>query len=288
MNASTDILARSNARTRLAKYRARVVRALESIAKHHPNAHPDCVARESDWRNARRGWLGSAHGLSLHAREAGDRGRRDAYVSAPWELVDGWRDAGDVADIARREGWYGRDWDAAWYSDAHRCNTYVPHVWQLPARDGTPQYVAGYVENESGLGSGIDARRATGYVVLSLTCDGRALELHNTLRDAARDAMSLAERNAERERDESERYDEAFRTSDKRDSERDSVRASRRAVHEAARALRVARETGDGDTLAPFARRVIADERARVARSVERIRTLTKELRTLAHDDFPA
>ncbi len=63
------------------------------------------------------------------------------WIETPSEL---WRFTGTVYDIARAEG-YGRDYPRGWYTrhdDFDETTSGV--VYQLPARNGVPQYIAGY------------------------------------------------------------------------------------------------------------------------------------------------
>ncbi len=122
------------------------------------------------------------------------------YASIPSDVLDGLRDCGTVPDILGHR--YG-----GWYADAFQDETYTGNVWQLPARNGEPQFIAGYVEQNSG------------YAVLDAT-RGR-LTLFDDREDAARAADGLAERHAERNREHDERWQEASR----HDSEREDARS---------------------------------------------------------------
>lgn len=88
------------------------------------------------------------------------------------------RDCGDAHDIApraiRHTGWYGDE-----YGD----NLCVGHVWQMPARDGTPRYVPGY--------------RWTDADIVTLY----PLDVHEDKADAAASADGYAECAAELERE---------------------------------------------------------------------------------------
>lgn len=225
---------------RLRGYRAALARSLETIRKHRTPEEAEAFIKSGGYTSPlshRYSWMGAAHGLNI---DADDKAR--GYVSAPWELVDAWRDVGDVSDILERS----RAYPGVYYSDAYQGETYVGHVWQLPARDGSPRYVAGYCEDQSGTlrGTSIDGRRAGGYVVLS--CDAHGLELFDDKEEAARAADGLAERMAEKQREYDERWQEASQENDKRDEARDAMKRARADVHESAEALRELRDARDG------------------------------------------
>lgn len=156
----------------------------------------------------------SAHGPTFS--ECGN------YASIPSDVLDGLRDCGTVPDILGNR--YG-----GWYADAYQDETYTGNVWQLPARNGEPQFIAGYVERDSG------------YAVLDAT-RGR-LTLFDDREDAARAADGLAERMAEREREHSERWQEASRHDSEREDARRDLRYARRLARSAIRAIRELRAT---------------------------------------------
>lgn len=194
----------------------------------HRSKLPDGLAGALQARSHGVGlWQSCAHGLA--GSFAADPARRT--VSAPWGLVDGWRDVGDAQDIVR----IGH---TGWYSDAFQDALYVGHVWQLPARGGSPVYVAGYVEKEGRK----DDSRGSGYVVLE--CAHDRLETYDEKEDAARAGDALAERNAEREREYSERWSEAYRENDKRDDARAELKTAHAHAHDIIRAWRVQQKTG--------------------------------------------
>lgn len=160
-------------------------------------------------------WRSSAHGLTI-APDA-------RYVAAPLELVAGWRDVGASDDIVRLS-------HRGWYANASQDETYRGHVWQLPARDGSPVYVAGYTEREG-------RENVTGYCVLSCWPPGR-VQTFDDKEDAARAGDSLAESMAETEREYSERWQAASEASDERDEARKESKAARAKFRTLAQAWR--------------------------------------------------
>ena len=64
------------------------------------------------------------------------------WIEAPADL---WRFAGTSHDIAKAESYYYRDYPTGWYTRHDDCSeTTSGVVYQLPARNGIPQYIAGY------------------------------------------------------------------------------------------------------------------------------------------------
>lgn len=229
---------RGGSRARLAKYRARLADSLKTIrACRSPEAAERFIedAGYTSALNHRGAWTGDAHGLSGALDHARERGRRVDSVSAPWGLVDAWRDVGDAADIVRLR-------HTGWYADTHQEGLYVGHVWQLPARGGASQYVAGYVEQSGGLPRSIDARRATGYVVLEH--DGRGLVTYADKENAARAADALAESAAAEAREYSERWTAASDADADRDTARDALRNARAAASNVLHAWRAQLRAG--------------------------------------------
>lgn len=211
---------------RLAKYRRELAASLATIRGcRTPEAAEDFIAsaRYTSPLNHRGAWMGDAHGIGEQLQRAAQE-KRD-IVCAPWGLVEGWRDVGDANDISavRHRGWY---------SDANQDETYRGHVWQLPARDGSPQYVAGYVEDMGGK----DGTRASGYVVLE--CKRGALVTYSDKDDAARAGDELARIYAEESREYSERWQAAQREDDKRDEARDTLRTAHASARSHIAALR--------------------------------------------------
>lgn len=140
-----------------------------------------------------------------------------------------------------------------WYADADNGETYTGHVWQLPAHDGTPRYVAGYTEGDTRR----HVSRDSGYVMLELTSNGRALELYETKEEAARAGDSLAEHYAEEAREYSERWQEASDADSDRDEAREALKRARVDGRAAVAALRELR-TCEPDSVA-HARHVARD-----------------------------
>jgi hypothetical protein len=207
---------------RLAKYRRNLARSIETIRKHRtPEDAAEFiqVAGYTSALNHRYDWLGDI-GANIGEQLRRARDERRNYIAAPWSLVDGWRDAGDVADILPRSLAYA----GTFYCDG-RGGEYRGHVWQLPARDGVAQYVAGYIEAESRDGNG----RQSGYVVLS-TCGG-TLETFAEKEDAAKDASDLAERMAREEYE----YDQRWQEASDADADRNAAREELKGSHARAR-----------------------------------------------------
>lgn len=128
------------------------------------------------WRKARTFGISSigsdAHGLSF-SKDGNSAG-------LPLSIVSGFRDVGAASDIVR-------SLPDGYYTDEFQDGTYSGHVWQLPARSGEPQYIAGYAETDAG------------YVCLD--CTAGRLNVYAEKEDAARAADGLAESNAETERE---------------------------------------------------------------------------------------
>lgn len=248
---------------RLAKYRRALADSLATIRGcRTPEAAAAFIesAGYTSPLNHRYAWMGDAHGLSgaiAAMRERGERGERVAQVSAPWGMVDAWRDVGDSGEILGRRY-------TGWYSDADASETYVGHVWQLPARDGAPRYVAGYVEDMGGR----DGRRASGYVVLEH--DGRGLVLYDDKEDAARAGDGLAESNAESAREYSERWQEASRADSEREEARDALRDARKEARDAIRAARELNAAGVACDAIAQTRAILADKVKAARRDMRR------------------
>lgn len=252
---------------RLAKYRAGHARRLETIrACRSPEAAERFIdaGGYSSALNHRGAWMGDAHGLSGTLDAMRERGERVDSVSAPWGLVDAWRDVGDAADIVPMR-------HTGWYADADQDGLYVGHVWQLPARGGASQYVAGYVEQSGGLPRGMDPRRATGYVVLEH--DGRGLVTYDDEEDAARAADALAESAAEEAREYSERWREASDADADRDAARDALRDARAAAGNVIHAWRAQMKAGPAaPEICELLRGKLADARDDMRRALRDIR----------------
>lgn len=253
-------------RRRLAKYRAAHARSLATIRGcRTPEAAEQFIASGgyTSPLNHRYDWIGgSNHGLSGALEHARKRGRV-SQVSAPWQMVDAWRDIGDAGDIIRMR-------HSGYYSDANCSETYVGHVWQLPARDGVPRYVAGYVEDQGGSlrNSGIDGRRASGYVVIEH--DGAGLVFHDDKEDAARAADGMAESAAEEAREYSERWQEASNADADRETAREELRDARKEARDTIKAARELSAAGVACEAIEKTRAILADKVAAARRDMRR------------------
>lgn len=116
------------------------------------------------------------------------------YCNVADSVLGTWRDVGDSHDIVRLG-------HTGWYADQHQENLYRGHVWQLPARNGEPLFIAGYHESEQ-----------TEYVILD--CSRGRLRTFDSKEDAARAGDELARIMAEKEREYQEEWEEARQLSD--------------------------------------------------------------------------
>lgn len=158
----------------------------------------------ANWRVYRYNWLDAgAHGPTV--TQCG------GYANIPTCVLDGLRSVGFVDELrpdgARLVNHKG------WFADADCSETYRGEVWQLPARDGSLQYLAGYSESDAG------------YSVLDVTRGN--LTIFDNLRDAIFAADHCAEHFAESEREYSERWQEASNASMARDNAREECAAER-------------------------------------------------------------
>jgi hypothetical protein len=211
-------------------------------------------------------WSSYAHGIGDQLQRAAAE-KRD-HVSAPYELVDGWRDVGDSADIISLR-------HAGWYSDADGSETYRGHVWQLPARDGSPRYVAGYTEDQGGK----FGTRAGGYVMLE--CERGALAFYDDKEDAARAGDGLAERMAEDAREYSERWQEASgHASDRYDARKD-LKNARHAARVVVKALRETKDATGLDATRALLRDELAQRRDAMREALQRIAECSEKIADL-------
>lgn len=247
-------------RVRLAKYRRALQNSLQTIrACRTPEAAERFIAEGgyTSPLNHRGAWMGDAHGMAPAIANASKSGHDCA--SAPWGLVDGWRDVGDAADIVSMR-------HTGWYADEGGSELYVGHVWQLPARDGSPRYVAGYIEKQFSRDNG----RSSGYVVLSLHRGN--VEIFEDKDDAARAADSLAESQADKSREYDENWREASRHNDKREDARADLKQCAYAAHAVIKAWRAQKKAGP---LAPevcaILRHDLADMRKGMRRAMQAI-----------------
>jgi hypothetical protein len=142
----------------------------------------------------------SAHGP--RATECG------GYANIPTCVLAGLRSLGFVDELQPRLVDH-----KGWFADAYQDEIYRAEVWQLPARNGTLQYIAGYSEKDAG------------YSVLD--CTRGQITIFDSLRDAIRAGDHCAEHFAEEAREYSERWQEASAANDERDNARTECKAER-------------------------------------------------------------
>ena len=265
-----DILA-GGSRRRLAKYRANLARSLEAIRRHRtPEEAERFIALHgyTSPLNHRYDWIGNNnHGLSGSLNASREKGERVTRVSAPLQMVEGWRDVGDADDIINLRY-------TGWYADVDGSRSYIPHVWQLPARKGKEQYVAGYMESEGG------DRTMSGYCVLEH--DGAKLVIYNTKEDAARAANRLAEDAAEEAREYDERWQEASRANDDRDIARTELAEARAEAANAIKAWREQRAVGPlTESVCTMLRKQVADARRDMRKAITAINRYTADINAL-------
>lgn len=176
MNANRHDNLRGGTRSRIASLRAYVRRW---------NENPRHITRLESIHQARSHGVGKIDGRTCGTVKASDGNS----VSVPVSVVDGWRTIGKAHDIVSYMNHSG------WYIDASRDETIAGEVWQLPARNGSPVYVAGYRDGESG------------YYVMDASRGN--LHTYADKYDAARAADALAESDAEDRREYDERLQEA-------------------------------------------------------------------------------
>jgi hypothetical protein len=120
--------------------------------------------------------------------------KRLRWIEQPAEL---WRFTGTSYDISRAEGFGRRNIPEGWYTRRDDCSeTTSGVVYQLPARNGVPQYVVGYSDPDN-----------DGPAVLSFD------ETFDDKMEAARAANRLAELMAEKSRE----HDEAWQAGNRFD-----------------------------------------------------------------------
>jgi hypothetical protein len=187
--------------------------------------------------------------------------------------LDGLRDCGNVDEI------FPRLFDhRGWFSDVWKEDTYRGHVWQLPARDGQCQYLAGYVEPSSGYP--VLCRNDDGSIEI-FTADPSEGDKPEGLKDAARAADSLAERNAEKEREHSERWHEAQKASEARDEARDDLRKARADASLVIAALRQQRAQGVAPMVCDLLRTKMQECRDEMRAAIESISEHTDRIESL-------
>lgn len=265
-----DILA-GGSRRRLANYRANLARSLETIRRRRTPEEAERFISMHGYTspfNRRYDWMGNSnHGLSGSLNASREKGERVTCVSAPLQMVEGWRDAGDAITILNLRY-------TGWYADMDGSRTYVPHVWQLPARKGNEQYVAGYMESDGG------DRAASGYCVLEH--DGAKLVIYDTKEDAAHAANRLAEADAEEAREYDERWQEASRASADRDIARTELTEARAEAANIIDAWREQRAVGPlTENVCAMLRKQVADARRDMRKAIATINRMTANINDL-------
>jgi hypothetical protein len=192
-------------------------------------------------------------GTNLHALP--EPSRNGAVIAC--KIVDAWRDVGNADEIVtmRHRGWF---------SDAYQSETYRGHVWQLPARDGAPLYVAGYAEPSGD------------YVILE-TC-GRNLATYDEKEEAARAGDELARINADREREYSEKWEEAVQHDQQRDDARKALRDANACARQTIAALR---DAGMGPKGRAVVLRTLRHERQEAREALRAIRDASASIAAL-------
>lgn len=189
---------------------ARAARALdlarqdvEAGAKRYPRALRNPVVnpvidqeRAHGWRNCR--WIEDCNAIGL--REAG---------------------AADEILSLRHTGWF---------ADAFQDETYRGAVWQLPGRNGRPQFVYGYPDPNN-----------EGAALICFDVEtGDDSEGYDAKREAARNADSMAESFAEAERE----YSEAWQAARQWQELGDDMKAARQKARALVREMRLAIREG--------------------------------------------
>lgn len=147
-----------------------------------------------------------SHGVGKIQTDAHSVHYGDGRAYMPASMLGGLRDVGNSHEIISRL-------PLGYYVDEYQDETISGHVWQLPARNGEPVFIAGYAERESE------------YAVLSAT--GSRLDTWDNKEDAARCADSIAERDAEKQREDNIKANEAQRLDDKCADLRETVNTCR-------------------------------------------------------------
>lgn len=189
--------------------------------------------------------------------------------------VDGLRDCDFVDTI------FPRRFDhKGWFADSWQDSVYRAQVWQLPARNGQVQYIAGYVEPESDylvlvtLGNGQPE-------IFSGDNPGNSWDDCEALDDAARAADHLAEKNAETAREYDEKWQDASQASDERDTARDELKQARADARLAIAALRQQRALGVAPMVCDMLRAKVQECRKEMRESLETIAKKTNAIASL-------
>ncbi len=243
-------------RVRLARYRRKLEKSLETIRAHRTPEEAEKfiqAGRYTSPLNHRRAWLGEEHGPTFS--------RDGTRAFMPASMLDGFRDVGAAHDIV----WLRY---TGWHKDADGSETISGHVWQLPARNGETIYLAGYVEEDSG------------YCTLSAT-HGR-IETYADKEYAASAADALAEKDAEKEREYSERWQAARAADDDRNDARQQLKAARADARQAIAAIRAQRAlSGIAPAMCKILQDTIVTARDEMRRALETIADKTAEIEKL-------
>lgn len=243
-------------RVRLARYRRKLAKSLETIRAHRTPGEAEKfiqAGRYTSPLNHRYAWLGYEHGPTFS--------RDGTRAFMPASMLDGFRDIGAAHDIVRLH-------HTGWYTDADGSETIAGRVWQLPARNGEPVYLSGYVEPGSGYCT-LDATR------------GR-IATYSDKEDAARAADALAEKDAEKEREYSERWQAARKADDERADARQELKAARADARQAIAAIRAQRALGGiAPAMCKILQDTIATARDEMRRALETIADKTAEIENL-------
>lgn len=191
------------------------------------------------------------HGAVYGPRLEDERGRRTSERFVESTERAGLRFVGHADELA------GRAVDhTGWYTDDDGiCETYRGAVWQLPARDGSAVYVAGYSDPNNAGAALIDFDPIYG---APDDYDG-----NDAKRDAAMRADDVARIHAERERDYRRLWDAAQRVRDLRESIA-SARAEHSELASELRAVRAEFPTIEAPRACQALRLQLANLRARV------------------------
>lgn len=195
---SHDVLAGGSPR-RLAKYRRNLEKSLATIRGcRTPEAAEAFIASAgyTSPLNHRYSWAGDPP----HNATFSDCG---GYANLPASMVSGLRDAGES--------------ERGFYADEYGDTVYRGRVWQLPARKGETQLIAGYLDE--------------GAEYLRLDATRNRITLFDDKDDAMRAADHVAERDADNEREHNERWNRASRHDQKREDARNRVAKYRAQAH---------------------------------------------------------
>lgn len=191
---SYDVLAGGSPR-RLAKYRRKLEKSLSTIRGCRTPEDAEKFIQSEGYTsplNHRYSWTGD----TPHNATFSDCG---GYANLPASMLSGLRDAGES--------------ERAYYRDSFADETYRGRVWQLPARNGETQFIAGYLDEPAA------------YVRLDATRN--RITIFDDKDDAMRAADHVAERDAEAEREHDERWQAAREHDEKREDCRETMAKAR-------------------------------------------------------------